>query len=95
MAVSHETIKINLFLTPCQPRCLFCTPFIFNILHLMRAFPLAHVNTRATSLMLVKNTSRHLQLLSGTLEQRKCKEVENTKLNDYSEYYNQFSMYIV
>ena len=42
-----------------------------GLLYLMRAIAHAHARTRATSLMLVKNSTHHFclrHLLSGTLE---------------------------
>ena len=94
MTVSYEPIEINPFLTPCQPLYLLCTPFIINILQLMRAFPRPHHSTFTISLMYVKNTLHHfclLHLLSGTLERRKWKKDEQHQIKWL--YYNQFSMY--
>ena len=77
MTVSYEPIKINPFLTPCQPPT-YCAPPSSSVFSI--SYVRSHVHMPAhspTSLMCVKKTSRHfclLHLLSGTLERRKWKK---------------------
>ena len=76
------TFSTHSFLQDWNPSPLF-SEGTHPLSHSMRAITRSHASTRATSLMRVKNSTRHLclwHLWSGTLERRKWKNEQNHQI---------------